>query len=185
MSRFKRGGSQVLITLADYEEAVLESLVEQLIDLLEGDEVRSAPADPFARWEAEMAAPGGLDASDPVIARLFPPAYRDDPKAEQEFRRFTQSAQRRTKIEQARVVLNALLETNAGRDPAIVRMTDVEAWIKTITAIRLTLSVRLGIETADDVDELEELDSDEPKGVLYGMYEWLGYFLEGLIDKLH
>ena len=185
MSRFRRSGSQLLITLADYEEAVLESMVEQLIGLLEGDDVHATGDDPFAQWAAEMAAPSDLDISDPVIARLFPPAYRDDDKAEQEFRRFTQSAQRRTKIEQARVVLNALLETNAGRDPVVVRTTDVEAWIKTITAIRLTLSVRLGIETADDVDELEQLDSDEPKGVLYGMYEWLGYFLEGLIDKLH
>lgn len=183
MSRFKRGGSQVLITLADYEEAVLESLVEQLIDLLEGDEVRSAPDDPFARWEAEMAAPGGLDASDPVIARLFPPAYRDDPKAEQEFRRFTETAQRRTKIEQAKLVLDALVETNGGREPVVVRATDLEAWLRTITAIRLAQAVRLGIETADDVQALEELDEDEPRAVLYGMYEWLGHFLQSLIDK--
>lgn len=185
MSRFRRSGGQLLVTLADYEEAVLESMVEQLITLLEGDDVQTAADDPFAQWAAEMAAPTDLDISDPVIARLFPPAYRDDEKAEQEFRRFTQSAQRRTKIEQARVVLDALLETNAGRDPAVVRRADAEAWIKTITAIRLTLSVRLGIATADDLDELEQLDPDDPKGVLYGMYEWLGYFLEGLLDKLH
>ncbi len=185
MSRFRRSGGQLLITLADYEEAVLESMVEQLIVLLEGEDLDATSDDPFAQWEADMAAPSDLDASDPVIARLFPPAYRDDDSAEKEFRRFTQNAQRRTKIEQARVVLEALLETNAGRDPAVVRAGDVDAWLKTIAAIRLTLSVRLGIETADDVDELEELDSDEPRGVLYGMYEWLGYFLEGLIDKLH
>ncbi|MFT3862256.1 DUF2017 family protein [Micropruina sp.] len=85
MSRFKKSGSQLLITLADYEEAVLESLVEQLIGLLEGEDVRSAPDDQFARWEAEMAEPDGLDTSDPVIARLFPSAYRNDPGAEQEF----------------------------------------------------------------------------------------------------
>lgn len=185
MSRFRRSGGQLLITLADYEEAVLESMVEQLIGLIEGEEVDAAGDDPFARWEADMAASSDLDASDPVIARLFPPAYRDDDSAEKEFRRFTQNAQRRTKIEQARVVLEALLESNAGRDPVVVRTVDVDAWLKTIAAIRLTLSVRLGIETADDVDELEQLDSDEPQGVLYGMYEWLGYFLEGLIDKLH
>ncbi|MFT4296427.1 MAG: DUF2017 domain-containing protein [Micropruina sp.] len=184
MTRFRRSGGQLMINLADYEEAVLESMVEQLIGLLEGDGVRTAADDPFAQWEADMAAPSDLDTSDPVIARLFPPAYRGDAAAEQEFRRFTQGAQRRTKIEQARVVLDALLETNGGRDPVIVREIEFEAWLKTITAIRLSLSVRLGIETADDIDELEQLDDDEPRGVLYGMYEWLGYFLEGLIDKL-
>lgn len=184
MSRFRRSGGQLLITVADYEEAVLESMVEQLIVLLEGEDMDPTGDDPFAQWEADMAAPSDLDASDPVIARLFPPAYRDDDAAEKEFRRFTQNAQRRTKIEQAKVVLEALLETNAGRDPVVVRAADVDAWLKTIAAIRLTLSVRLGIKTADDVDELEKLDSDEPGGVLYGIYEWLGYFLEGLIDKL-
>ena len=183
MSRFRRSGGQLLVTLADYEEAVLESMVEQLIGLLEGDDVHATGDDPFAQWAAEMAAPSDLDISDPVIARLFPPAYRDDPKAEQEFRRFTETAQRRTKIEQAKLVLDALVETNGGREPVVVRATDLEAWLKTITAIRLAQAVRLGIETADDVQALEELDEDEPRAVLYGMYEWLGHFLESLIDK--
>ncbi len=184
MSRFRRSGGQVLISLADYEEAVLESMVEQLIGLLEGDDDHAAADDPFAQWAADMAPASDLDTSDPVIARLFPPAYRDDDSAEQEFRRYTQNAQRRTKIEQARAVLDALMETNGGRDPVVVRKVDVEAWVKTITAIRLTLSVRLGIETADDLDELERLDPDEPRGVLYGMYEWLAALLDGLIDQL-
>ena len=184
MSRFKRSGGQLLITLADYEEAVLESLVEQLIGLLQGDAMDDATGDPFAQWEAEMAASTELDNSDPVIARLFPPAYRDDEKAEAEFRRFTEEAQRRTRIEQAQVVLDALLETNAGRDPAVVRQADVDAWLKTITAIRLSLAVRLGIETVADAERLEQLDDDEPQAVLYGMYEWLGYFLESMLAKL-
>lgn len=184
MTRFKKSGSQVLVTLADYEEAVLESLIEQLIELLQGEEIAPAgEADPFAQWEAEMAKPA-LDASDPVIARLFPPAYRDDPQAEAEFRRFTETAQRRTRIEHAELVLDALRETNAGRDPAVVRLVDADAWLKTISALRLSLSVRLSIETAADIDELEQLDDEEPRSVLYGMYEWLGYFLEGLLDKL-
>ena len=67
--------------------------------------------------------------------------------------------------------------------PVVVRATDLEAWLRTITAIRLAQAVRLGIETADDVQALEELDEDEPRAVLYGMYEWLGHFLESLIDK--
>lgn len=184
MSRFKRSGGQLLITLADYEEAVLESMVEQLLGLLQGDGVGESSGDSFAQWEAEMAS-SELDTSDPVIARLFPAAYRDDEKAEAEFRRFTEEAQRRTRIEQAQVVLDALLETNAGRDPAVVREADVEAWLKTITAIRLSLAVRLGIETAADAERLEQLDDDEPQAVLYGMFEWLGYFLESMIAKLH
>ncbi|WP_298134321.1 DUF2017 family protein [Micropruina sp.] len=186
MSRFKHSGRQVLLVdLADYEEAVLESMVEQLIGLLEGDDDHDTGDDPFAQWEADMAASDDLDNSDPVIARLFPPAYRGDDKAEQEFRRFTQNAQRRTKIEQAQLVLDALLESNGGREAVVVRAVDADAWLKTITAIRLALSVRLGIRTAEDIDELERLDPDEPRGVLYGMYEWLAGFLDGLVGALH
>ena len=184
MTRFKKSGGQVLITLADYEEAVLESLVEQLIELLEGDGVQDAGGDSFAQWEAEMAAPGGMDTSDPVIARLFPPANRDDPAADAEFRRFTEAAQRRTRIEQAELVLDALRETNAGRDPAIMRTIDADAWLKTISALRLSLAVRLGIEVPADIEALEQLGEHEPQAVLYGMYEWIGYFLEGLLGKL-
>nr|MBP8921770.1 DUF2017 family protein [Micropruina sp.] len=36
-----------------------------------------------------------------------------------------------------------------------------------------------------DVEELEELDAEDPRGVMYNMYEWLGYLLEDLLDKLH
>ncbi len=186
MSRFRHHGRQVLLVdLADYEEAVLESMVEQLIGLLEGDEIPAADDDPFAQWEADMVAPHDLDTSDPVIARLFPPAYRHDDKAEQEYQRFTQNAQRRTKIEQAQLVLDALIASNGGRESVIVRGVDADAWLKTITAIRLALSVRLGIRTAEDIDELERLDPDEPRGVLYGMYEWLAGFLDGLVGALH
>lgn len=184
MSRVRRSGRQLLITLADYEEAVLESLVEQFISLLEGDRDAAAGDDPFARWEAELAAPGDVDHSDPVIARLFPPAYRDDPEATDEFRRLTESAQRRHKIDQATTVLAALQETNAGVDPAVVRSLEVEAWLKTITAIRLSLSVRLGIAEADDVEELEQLDEENPRSVMYGMYEWLGYLLEEILATI-
>ena len=49
----------------------------------------------------------------------------------------------------------------------------------------LVKPVRLGIADAEDVEELEELDAEDPRGVMYNMYEWLGYLLEDLLDKLH
>ena len=43
--------------------------------------------------------------------------------------------------------------------------------MRTLTAIRLVIASRLGIEDEDDRDE------DDPR---FGVYDWLGYRLEGL-----
>ncbi len=182
MSRFKRTGPQVLATLAEYEVSLLESLTDQLISLLEADGLAPAPDDPIAAWQADQ--DSELDTSDPVLGRLFPPAYRDDPGADADYRRFTQTDQRRARIAQARVVLDALAEADGGRHHVVIRDQDTDAWLKTLTALRLSLAVRLGIETADDVAGFEDLDDEDPRQVIYGIYEWLGYLSEELLSRL-
>ncbi len=49
---------------------------------------------------------------------------------------------------------------------------DLQAWLRTLAAIRLVLATRLGIKTEDDHDE------DDPR---FGIYDWLGYRLDGLV----
>ena len=49
----------------------------------------------------------------------------------------------------------------------------VRAWMRTLTAIRLVIASRLGIEDEDDRDETD------PR---FGVYDWLGYRLEGLLQ---
>jgi hypothetical protein len=49
----------------------------------------------------------------------------------------------------------------------------VRAWMRTLTAIRLVIASRLGIEDEDDRDEAD------PR---FGVYDWLGYRLEGLLQ---
>ena len=51
---------------------------------------------------------------------------------------------------------------------------EVQAWLRTLAAIRLVLATRLGIEGADDHDE------DDPR---FGIYDWLGYRLDGLVQR--
>ena len=46
------------------------------------------------------------------------------------------------------------------------------AWLRTLAAIRLVLASRLGIEVAEDHDP------DDPR---FGIYDWLGYRLDGLV----
>lgn len=95
---------------------------------------------------------------DPALRRLFPSAYADD-EADAEFRRFTEADAARAKIEAALTMWQDL------GDPAQVRVPDhhFEAWLKTLTAIRLVLSER-------DDPELEDV------------HEWVGWVQESLLQ---
>lgn len=181
MRDFSRSGPLIRMRLTDYEATLLESLVEQFAGLLEDGTEPVASTDPFERWQAELAADDPLDHTDPVIGRLFPDAYRDDPEASAEFRRFTQARQRETRLAEADVVVSALRDSDGGRRRVQVRVIELDQWLKTLTAVRLSLAVRLGIESADDADDLDALGDDDPRGYLYRVYEWLGYLTENLI----
>ena len=179
---FKRTGSLIRMRLSDYEAGLLASLVEQLVELIEADSAEPASSDPFELWQAELAASEPLDRSDPVITRLFPDAYPHDPIASAEFRRLTQTRQRNDRRDQADVVLRALEECEGGARPVQVQLADLDAWLKTLTALRLSLASRLGIRTADDVDDVEELGDDDPRSFVFQLYEWLAYLTESLLS---
>lgn len=178
---FKRTGSLIRVRFADYQAGLLTSLVEQFVELIEAEAAEPETSDPFELWQAELTTSEPLDRTDPVITRLFPDAYPDDPAASAEFRRLTQTRQRNNRRDQAEVVLAALEESDGGARPVQVPLSDLDAWLKTLTALRLSLASRLGIRTADDAEELEALDDHDPRNYVYRLYEWLGYLTESLI----
>jgi hypothetical protein len=182
MRDFKRDGSMIRMRLTDYEAALLESLIDQLLGLLEADSAEPPSGDSFDRWQAEMDNAEPLDRSDPVILRLFPDAYADDPVASAEFRRLTQSKQRGDRQRQAEVVMSALADCEAGKHPVQVRLIDLDDWLKLLTAVRLSLAVRLEIQTAEDAEELEALPEDDPRSFIYRVYEWIAYLSENLVS---
>ena len=55
------------------------------------------------------------------------------------------------------------------------------AWLKSLTNMRLALAVRMGIETAEDAEELAELPDDDPRSWVYSIYEWTGWVQESLL----
>jgi hypothetical protein len=181
MRDFKRSGPMILMRLTDYEATLLESLVEQFTGLLESDEQQPGDGDSFARWAAELSEDDPLDHTDPVINRLFPNAYPEDPDASREFRRLTQARQRSSRLDAAEVVLSALRDSEAGKHPVQVRLIELDGWLKTLTAVRLSLAVRLGINSPDDAEELDELPEDEPRSYVYRVYEWIAYLTENLL----
>lgn len=93
------------------------------------------------------------DRDDPVVARLLPDMYRDDPEAAAEMRELTEDDLRGAKVAGFREMI-ADLPRNGGD----VRLTEESAdtWVRGLTDMRLALGLRLDIR--DDTDFETEID---------------------------
>ncbi|PZF63222.1 DUF2017 domain-containing protein [Curtobacterium sp. MCPF17_047] len=152
MIPFVRRADGVHLGLASGERAVLTSLVEQLRQVLDHDL-----------------------ATDPVAVRMFPDAYPEDDEASAEFRRYTQEDLRTAKSANAAVVHEWL---TGARDGAFTR-ADEQAWLRSLTDLRLTIADRLGIVDRATADN--GLDGDDGSVGLRDVYDWLGYVQEHLV----
>jgi hypothetical protein len=117
---------------------------------------------------------------DPVLARLLPDAYSEDPQASAEFRRYTEETLRSGKVASAQTVL-ASLPPGGGE----VRLSEPECqqWLRALNDVRLALSVRLGI-TDENEDLTQHLAADDPRAAYIWVYQWLAYLQDSLIESL-
>ena len=128
-----------------------------------------------------MHGPGGDKIpEDPVLARLLPDAYRDDPEAAGEFRRYTEPALRSAKHAAAQEMLDTLPDAG-GR----IQLTQDQAlsWLKSLNDVRLALGVRLGV-TEDFEEQWARLKPDDPQWTAFEVYAWLGAVQESLVQAL-
>jgi hypothetical protein len=191
MKKFHRRRGMIVTQLSAYEVELLASLIMQLIELIsdgepEGFADASEAGDPFEEivkdLEGEPDEPGPLD--DPVLKRLFPDAYPDDPGASADFRRFTERDLKAAKVAEARVVLNRLATTELGARDLKIPSEEVESWLRTLTSVRLAVATRLGIKDAAAADELAALPEEDPRSFMVNVYDWLGFAQETLINAL-
>ena len=117
---------------------------------------------------------------DPVLARLLPDAYQDDPEAAGEFRKYTESSLREAKKYFAQTLLDTL-PPNGGR----VKLTGDQArdWLRALNDVRLMFGVRLEV-TEDFEDQLAALSPEDPKVAAFEVYGWLGAVQESLVQAL-
>jgi len=192
--RRRRGG--LLATFEPGEAQVIASLASQVVELLRDRNGESASdPDPLA---GELGLSGGpsLPPDDPVLQRLLPDAYRDDSDESAEFRRFTERSLTSAKVANAEALLATLRD--AGLDETKVDDEDaedqepleveldaeaVQAWLRTLTDVRLSLAVRLGIESDEDMMLLHQSE-DEAVIAMTELYDWLGYVQETLVTAL-
>ena len=59
----------------------------------------------------------------------------------------------------------------------------VQAWLRSLTDIRIALAVRLGIDDDDDVF-LVAASGDEATQAMGQIYDWLGFVQESLVTAL-
>jgi hypothetical protein len=128
----------------------------------------------------------GFDRDDPVVERLFPDVYPNDPVSTAEMRQFTDGDLKTAKIDQAGAIL-AALPSSGGTE---IQLDDesAEAWLRALNDVRLAIGIRLGVE--DDTDLEEELDDavlrdpTSPRVGQLSLYAYLGYLQVSLLDAL-
>ncbi len=186
--RRRKGGAVAAFT--GFEADLLRSLAAQLVELLRNEVAAPSAGDDPLEQLLDFSGPT-TEPEDPVLARLFPTAYPDDPEAAGEFRRFTEGTLRDGKAQGAVQIIEALEEAGlpAELDDESL-MVDVElskeeavSWMRSFTDIRLALATRLGIED-DDEDRWMSLPDDDPRTHVYDIYQWVGYLQETLVDGL-
>ena len=134
-----------------------------------------------ADLEAMLGMSGTAQApEDPALARLLPDAYRDDPDAAGEFRRFTEQSLRSAKQESARIVLDTL---PADGGPVKLSGEQAQSWLRALNDVRLALGVRLGV-TEEFEEQWQELDPVDPRSAAFEVYAWLGGVQESLVQAL-
>lgn len=124
------------------------------------------------------------DLEDPAVMRLTPSVYPDDVEASEDFhhatrddlldRRALDADVVRAALSDVRADLSTVSETEAMTEKDLrIPASEIDSWLRTLTALRLVIADRLGIAAEDD------LQPDDPR---HGVYDWLAYRLEVLIQ---
>ncbi|MEH3068888.1 MAG: DUF2017 domain-containing protein [Aeromicrobium erythreum] len=190
MRPFKRRRRGGVVAVFEPDEAhVLANLAGQVVELLrDRNGASESDPDPLA-VQLGMGGPL-LPPEDPVLRRLLPDAYGDDEEESAEFRRFTERSLTSAKVENAERLIASLeaggLDDEGEMDTVVeveLDPADVQAWLRSLTDIRLSIAVRLGIDS--EADQVALSESDDPAvSTMVDVYDWLGYVQETLVGAL-
>jgi Domain of unknown function (DUF2017) len=197
---FRRSRGRVSARFTAAQAVILRNLVSQVAELMgtvaepgaadptvagsPAGQGSAGPGEPALSLEELAAAIGASGPTsppeDPVLARLLPDAYRDDPEAAGEFRRYTEQGLRSGKVAAAQTVLDTL---PAGGGRVRLRPEEAQAWLRSLNDVRLAIGTVLGI-TEDYEDEMEAASWADPRSAYLEVYHWLGYVQDSLVRAL-
>jgi hypothetical protein len=108
---------------------------------------------------------------DPVVARIFPDAY-DEEEDRRSYRELVEDDLRKHKLNALRVVRDTLGD-------ALLASEQVEAWLTTLTDLRLAIGTRLEV---DEETMSKELDPNDPDTPALAVLHWLGFLQEKIVE---
>ncbi|HVV09953.1 DUF2017 domain-containing protein [Amycolatopsis sp.] len=183
MKNWTRKGERVLAGFEQQEAAVLRGLVSQLEDMLRarGEET---PQDELSELTGIRTGPSESP-NDPVLSRLLPDYHRLDP--DNPTREALDSAAALRSLHEpelldAKVGVATVVMETLPRDGGNVRLTleQADAWLAALNDVRLALGTALDV-TEDMPDELPE---DDPRSPHLGVYHWLTWVQETLVEAM-
>ncbi len=157
------------------EASVLRALIGQLMSLIGEPEDSGG----FEGLPSVALSDNTSVSDDPVLARLFPDAYREDSEAASEFRRYTEAGLRDGKRAAAEVVLRTLGD---GGD-IVLDADEAQCWLRALNDVRLALGTRLEI-TEDSLEKMRGFDWNDPRNAGFAAYDWLTYLQDSLVHAL-
>ena len=134
-------GGQYHLRLSKAERDLLRSLPGQVRDLIDS-----------------------TDPADPSVRRLFPPAYRNEEKAEADY----QNLMHDDLLEHHRQALTVMEETI---DADRLDEEQVVSWLSALNELRLVLGTNL--EVSEGTEPVDRSDPRAPGLALYGYLSWL------------
>jgi len=157
MRPFRRKGEEYVARLDPAEVGIVGLLLDQLEQLLSGDED-----------DVE---------GDEVVARLLPEGHRGDPRLAADYRELTESALRSGKADDLATV-RATLPPEGGA--LRLDADQAAAWLRTTNDLRLALATRLGVPA--DTEPPAELASEADQQL--AVYYWLTAVQGSLVESL-
>ena len=113
----------------------------------------------------------GDASADPGFKRLFPVAYADDAEHAAEYRELVGDELVTKRLAQVDTVLATVQADRITED-------ELFAWMGAVNDLRLVLGTRLDVSEDTDLD----VEPSHPDAPVYGLYAYLGFLLELLVD---
>jgi len=165
------------------EAAVLRGLVSQMEDMLR-TRAEEAPQDELAELTGIRTGPSqGPD--DPVLSRLLPDFHKLDPDNPSKESLDSAAALRslhEPELLDAKVGVATLMLSTLPPEGGTVKLSfeQADSWLAAINDVRLALGTALDV-TDDMPDELPE---EDPRSPHLGIYHWLTWVQESLVQAL-
>lgn len=178
MNGWKRSGRgpkvRLVATLEQQEVVVLRGLIGEVQQML-AQRTAETPADELTELTG-IRTGASTAPQDRVLARLLPDFTRDDPALAGALRSLHEPDLIEAKESAATTVLDTL-PADGGRVELTVAQAD--AWLASLNDVRLALGTALDVGE----DMPDELPSDDPRAAHLGVYHWLTFVQDALVQS--